>query len=342
MLTKKLIEHERTQKIARIIAGFLIASAFLVTILSYSLLGSKTLLLKSTDTYLEPPLSELEVRPFPISIDIHNKSIITNPETETYLSSYSRNQNTQAERWLDQIQKHISSLPWYQNLATPTSRIIIIYPGDRKEQVAERIARILRWSDQDTTTFLHLVTERISGVPEGMLFPERYLVPVTAEPEYVATIITERFERKVLNRYTADIDTQIPLIDTLTFASMLDRETSNYEEMRIISGIMWNRIFIDMPLQIDATLQYVRQKSEHTDSWWPAPRPQDKFTESPFNTYLQLGIPPTPIANPGITSILAALNPLPTDCLFYLHDRAGRFYCSETYEDHLQLINIHY
>ena len=342
MLTIPLIKNERAQKVVRTIAGVGIAFAIILTVLSYSLLTSKTLLLQSIDSSVRNISSEINNRPFPISVDPQNKSITRNPETEIYLASYSHSQNIQAGRWFQQIQRHVISLPWYQNLASPTSRIVIIYPGERKEQIAEKTARIFNWSDNDKEKFLHLATNTDPALPDGILFPNRYLVPVNASPEYIITIITERFNREVRDRYTTDIAAKLPLRDTLTLASMIDRETSNYEEMRIISGIMWNRMFIDMPLQIDATLQFVRQKEEETDSWWPAPRPQDKFTDSPFNTYINQGLPPSPIANPGLTSILAALNPVETDCLFYLHDRAGRFYCSKTYEEHLQLIGIHY
>ena len=107
--------------------------------------------------------------------------------------------------------------------------------------------------------------------------------------------------------------------------------------MRLISGIIRNRLEIGMPLQIDATLQYIRGDE---DNWWPVPRSEDKKIESPYNTYQNVGLPPTPIATPGEDAIKAALNPLDTDCLFYLHDSRGNIHCSTTYEQHKK--NVRY
>ena len=85
--------------------------------------------------------------------------------------------------------------------------------------------------------------------------------------------------------------------------------------MRLISGIIHNRLKIGMPLQIDATLQYITGQS---NNWWPVPRSEDKEIDSPFNTYQNKGLPPLPIATPSKDAIRAALNPAKTDCLYYL------------------------
>ena len=89
-----------------------------------------------------------------------------------------------------------------------------------------------------------------------------------------------------------------------------------------------------MPLQIDATLQYARATRD-TTTWWPVPVPSDKWLDSPFNTYQNKGLPPSPIASPGLAAVVAALNPYETDCLFYFHDNDGEIYCSPTYEAHV-------
>jgi UPF0755 protein len=91
-----------------------------------------------------------------------------------------------------------------------------------------------------------------------------------------------------------------------------------------------------MPLQLDATLQYVRGSNPYEARWWPVPRPRDKFLDSPFNTYKNTGLPPAPIANPSAEAVLAALNPRSTDCLFYFHADDGAYYCSKTYDEHVR------
>ncbi|HMO78075.1 MAG TPA: endolytic transglycosylase MltG [Candidatus Paceibacterota bacterium] len=90
-----------------------------------------------------------------------------------------------------------------------------------------------------------------------------------------------------------------------------------------------------MPLQLDATLQYARGSKAEENRWWPRVVPRDKFIESPYNTYENAGLPPAPIANPSAEAVLAALNPRITECMFYFHDAKGKFYCTETYEEHV-------
>ena len=110
--------------------------------------------------------------------------------------------------------------------------------------------------------------------------------------------------------------------------------------MRMISGIIWNRLFINMNLQIDATLQYA--KAETTKSWWPPVVPKDKYISSKYNTYAHKGLPPGPIASPSIAAVIAALNPKPTDCVFYFHDKRGQFHCSADYKGHVRLLKQYY
>ena len=112
--------------------------------------------------------------------------------------------------------------------------------------------------------------------------------------------------------------------------------------MRYISGVIWNRLFIDMPLQIDATLQYARGTPGNNRTWWPVPVPRDKYIDSPYNTYQNIGLPPEPISNPSVDAIIAALNPRATDCLFYFHDTHGNFHCTATYEEHVELLREYY
>ena len=95
-----------------------------------------------------------------------------------------------------------------------------------------------------------------------------------------------------------------------------------------------------MKLQIDATLQYVR--GSERNGWWPIVRSRDKYIDSPYNTYLYKGLPPAPISNPSVAAVLAALNPKKTDCMFYFHDQAGGFHCTETYEEHVQMLKKYY
>jgi UPF0755 protein len=147
-------------------------------------------------------------------------------------------------------------------------------------------------------------------------------------------ILQREFTDSVLNRYTEEIEHTVPLADALIIASLIEREASDFQNMREISGVIWNRLFIDMPLQLDASLQYVKADNPYEPNWWPRVRPDDKFIDSDFNTYQNTGLPPEPIANPSVEAIVAALNPIATKCLFYFHSRSREYYCSETYAEH--------
>ncbi len=162
-----------------------------------------------------------------------------------------------------------------------------------------------------------------------------------AAPDVVIPLITDRFKNEVLSRYGSDVEDIVPLNEALTIASLLEREAYDFEDMRLIAGVIWNRLFIDMNLQIDATLQYAKG-SEPTEPWWPRVVPSDKYIASVYNNYKNSGLPPAPIANPSLDSILAALNPRKTDCMYYFHDRHAGFHCAKTYAEHVTLLKQYY
>ena len=161
-------------------------------------------------------------------------------------------------------------------------------------------------------------------------------------PAEAQGVVNDRFVKNVLSRYGATTAKIVPLDQALTIASLIEREAGGLSDMRSISGIIWNRLFIGMNLQVDATLQYAKANAPTAKSWWPGVVPADRFRKSPYNTYLHKGLPPTPIANPSVASIVAALNPKNTSCLFYFHDAAKRFHCTDTYPEHVALLKKYY
>ena len=117
----------------------------------------------------------------------------------------------------------------------------------------------------------------------------------------------------------------------LTFASIIQREAANDSDMPLIAGILWNRLNAGMPLDVDATVQYAR--GDTGSGWWAPITVADESIVSPFNTYLNKGLPPHPISNPGLPAIDAVLHPATTDCLYYLHDDQGVIHCAATYAE---------
>ncbi|MES2748889.1 MAG: endolytic transglycosylase MltG [Patescibacteria group bacterium] len=283
------------------------------------------------------PMDATVVTPFPVSVNPQTKIITENTLIESYLNTSIASNHTNIKTpsgFLAMLQSKLARMDWYQNLATPISRTLVINSGERNEEVTQNIARILRWDAKKQADFITRMREEDPLVENGTMYPGKYTITKEATPEDVARLVADRFNAEIRTRYTGDIEEVVPLKDALIIASLLEREAYDFEDMRYISGVIWNRLFIDMRLQIDATLQYARG-GKNNERWWPVPVPADKYIKSPFNTYQNEGLPPEPISNPSIDAVIAALNPRQTDCLFYFHDTDGTFYCSKTYEEHV-------
>ena len=201
--------------------------------------------------------------------------------------------------------------------------------GWRSEEIAESLNK-LGLDQFDSVEFLLLAKP-----DEGRLFPDTYLIPRDFTATQIHGLLTRTFDQRVSQNLTDQIDqNQRDFDQILTMASLVEREAREYEQMRHIAGILWNRIDLGMPLQVDATLQYLAAYDPVQKTWWAPPGTDLKQLNSPFNTYLQIGLPPQPIANPGLAAIRATLNSLPTDDLFYLHARDGQVYYAQDLKTH--------
>jgi cell division protein YceG involved in septum cleavage len=287
---------------------------------------------------------------FPVTVDKYAKVIRQDPVVDAYLNSaYSPfqaalgNVGEVLSALFDQIAVSIASTAVYQSLASADGRFVAVMPGMRKEQVASAFGKVLGWSAQEEKAFLISTSTAITtSLSEGVFTPGMYLVEKGMKPSAARALVDRRFAEEILARYGENVAKAVPLGETLTIASLIQREAAGPSDMREISGVIWNRLFKNMKLQIDATVQYARATTAPTGSWWPAPRPRDLSIKSPYNTYIHTGLPPSPIASPSLAAVLAALNPVVTDCLFYFHDRLGAFHCSPTYAGHVALLKQYY
>jgi UPF0755 protein len=114
----------------------------------------------------------------------------------------------------------------------------------------------------------------------------------------------------------------------VTLASLIEREAKADDERRLMAGVYYNRLRREMPLEVDATIEYIFP--EHKDVITLA----DLARDSPYNTYKHTGLPPTPIANPGKASLQAAFDPQPSDYLFYVYKGNGHHAFSRTLAEH--------
>lgn len=169
-----------------------------------------------------------------------------------------------------------------------------------------------------------------SGSLEGYLFPETYhFSKYTSERKIVLTMLNT-FKQRVLN---PDLLNQVrksklSLHEVITLASLIEKETGRDEERKHISSVFHNRLRKNMRLQTDPTVIYVIEEFDGNI------RKKDLSIDSPYNTYRYKGLPPGPIASPGIKSVVAALNPIKTNHLYFVSRKDGSHHFSSSLEEH--------
>ena len=179
-------------------------------------------------------------------------------------------------------------------------------------------------------------SEFLKYAREGYMFPDTYLLPKDASAAAVARIFEDNFNQKM----TVDLkngikDQGLTFDEGVTLASIVEREGKSSQDRPVIAGILLNRLRDDHPLQVDATLQYVFGYQPEVKTWWKKDlTDQDKTVKSPYNTYANSGLPPNPIANPGLAALSAVAHPTKTLYWYYLHDKEGKAHYAETLEQH--------
>ena len=283
---------------------------------------------------------------FPLGVDPVREKIVEDERVYSYFPKDSEALALSSYKRLEEIfllaLAAIAEFLDDRNLALAgREKVVRVTAGMRREEVAKAFGRALGWKEAQNQEFLKTGAD---GLPyfDGTFMPGVYVISKGDTPKEVQERVNKRFRNEVASRYSTSTAEVIPIELALTIASLIERETIGTDDMRIISGIIWNRIFADMKLQLDATLQYAKASQKKGTLWWPPVRTQDKYIKSPYNTYLHDGLPPTPIANPGVAAIVAALNPMETECFFYFHDDDGDFYCARTYKEHVALLKKHY
>ncbi|MBP9842465.1 MAG: endolytic transglycosylase MltG [Candidatus Pacebacteria bacterium] len=197
--------------------------------------------------------------------------------------------------------------------------------GERVTAIAMRAAEVLPAFDTDR--FIATATPH-----EGRLFPDTYFVPATYSDEDLLHLMLETFEAKLEPLQSLIASSSLSLDETIILASIIEREANTTESKKMVSSVLQNRLAIGMALQADASIEYILNKplAELT--------PEDLEIDSPYNTYLYPGLPPTPIGNPGLEAINAVLEPTQSDYFYYITDDEGVFHYAKTYDEHLRNI----
>jgi UPF0755 protein len=168
------------------------------------------------------------------------------------------------------------------------------------------------------------------GKLEGYLFPETYFV----DPEdFVVKFFLERlmttFRHRVLEEYQEDITASGRSFgEIITMASLVEEETITDAERPVVAGILWKRYDEEIGLGVDATVRYILEKTAQPLTT------KDLDTDSPYNTRKFRGLPPGPIASPGLASISATIQPEESPYWYYLHGQDGRIHYASTNDEH--------
>lgn len=194
---------------------------------------------------------------------------------------------------------------------------------------ADEISDILK---EKMPTFEESWREKLKA-NEGYLFPDTYLIPRDADADMVITLLKNTFETRFETLDTSK--TNLSKSQIVIVASLIEREAKHSEDRPLVASVILNRFDIGMKLDIDATIQYALGYQENEKRWWKKSLTLDDIKlNSAFNTYRVNGLPPTPISNPGLSSLEAAVNPATTDYLYYITDVNGINHYGKTLEEH--------
>jgi UPF0755 protein len=226
---------------------------------------------------------------------------------------------------------------------------LTIPEGRRLEEVAELVAQQTPIS---ATAFLSLTRDAqawatqypfLSELPagaslEGYLFPDTYRLPLDVTASDVVARMLSNFDHRITRKLRDDLASQKrTLFEAVTLASIVEREAVVEKERPVIASVYLNRLTSGMALDADPTVQYGMASAKGQAPWWPQLTQEDyRNVKSPYNTYLNPGLPPGPIANPGLSSLEAAIDPAQTDFYFFRAScsRDGTHLFSKTLEEH--------
>ena len=204
---------------------------------------------------------------------------------------------------------------------------LTIIEGLRKEEIAQIINQ----------NFTIPESEFLKYAKEGYLFPDTYLIPKESTAEAIIKILTNNFYYRFNNNLRQKAaKKELSEEEVLIIASLVEKEAKYDDDRQKVASIILKRLKNDWPLQIDATIQYALGYQPQEKSWWKKYlTKEDLNIDSPYNTYKNKGLPPTPICNPGLASIEAVINADENiSYWYYLSDKTGKMHYARTLEEH--------
>lgn len=202
---------------------------------------------------------------------------------------------------------------------------VTVPEGKRADEIADALKEKIPSYKSSWRTIL--------GQNEGYLFPDTYLIPRDATITIVVNQMRGNFNTKFKDLNSTN--SKLTKEQLVIVASLVEREARLAEDRPLVASVIINRFEIGMPLQIDATIQYALGYQDSEKTWWKKELTRDDLKlNSPYNTYLHAGFPPTPISNPGLSVLQAVANPASTDYLYYVSDKSGKNHYAKTLDEH--------
>jgi len=234
-------------------------------------------------------------------------------------------QNIQAGDFVLSPSMELSTIA--ESLQHGTTDVRITIPeGWRNEEIAMKISREFGLPE----------SEFLKVAKEGYMFPDTYLIPKETAASEIGAMFLSNFDKKVKTLDLAKMEEKELTLDSLIkIASLVEREAKLNEDRPMVASVILNRLDLGMKLDIDATVQYALGFQPAQKNWWKKNLTlADLEIDSPYNTYIIAGLPPTAIANPGLAAINAVLETPDTAYLYYIADSSGKSHCAADLESH--------
>ncbi len=239
------------------------------------------------------------------------------------------------------LSKNMSLTEIVEKLLKGPDEIWVTIPeGLRREEVVIKIIKQLEVVNSANSFYSEFM--QATKAKEGYLFPDTYLFPKDVSAQRVVDVMEATFDTKYKALIEEDNDSGFTRTkdEIVKMASIIEREAITNEERPIIAGILWKRLDTSgWLIQADATIQYAIADEQCENGnmncdWWPILTKEDLENESLYNSYKYKNLPPTPISNPGESSLRAAMYPAESNWWFYIHDPGGIIHYGETIEEH--------
>jgi len=210
---------------------------------------------------------------------------------------------------------------------------LTIPEGSTIEQIATYVEETGVVSAEDFLEAVRAVTREGASTEvlydlEGYLFPETYFLHFGMSSEEILSMLQNQFDL-VMSEIEIPEDVALSQEELIILASIVEKESQDPEEISLVAGVFFNRLNIDMALQSCATVNYILKQDKLILS------DEDIKVESPYNTYINVGLPPGPVGNPGRAALEAVLNPEKSEYLYFVAGPDGVHHFSETYEEHI-------